>query len=331
MINIIVAIAENDVIGGNNTLLWHISEDLKHFKSITSGHPVIMGRKTYESLGRPLPNRETIVITRSQIEIEGCRVVHSLEEALALFTPKDQIFIIGGAQIYREAMPLADRFYLTRVHKDYEGDTLFPEWDEREWQCVERERFERGAKYEYPFTFEEYRRVATPESEYYIGQATRDDSDLIHNIAKNSFYATFKDIVSEEQNRWMFEDMYSEESLRHRQFDVGQLFFILYLRGEAVGYLSLDREQEHLVHLQKIYLSTKIHGMGYGRHLIEHAFMRAKQMCRGEACRLELEVNRRNPAVDFYHKIGLRIDREINTLIEGTEFIRPDYLMYIEL
>ncbi len=127
MVSIIVAVAENGVIGDKNTLLWHISEDLKHFKAVTTGHPVIMGRKTYESLGRPLPNRTNVVITRQQVEIPGCRVVHSLGEAVALFPGDDEVFVIGGAQIYAQALPLADRFYLTRVFRAYEGDTHFPE------------------------------------------------------------------------------------------------------------------------------------------------------------------------------------------------------------
>ncbi len=156
MIKIIVAVAENGVIGGENRLLWHISEDLKSFKRITSGHPVIMGRKTFESLGRPLPNRTNVVITRSNIEIEGCKVVHSLQEAIDLFNKEEDIFVIGGAQIYAEALEIADRFYLTRVHKSYEGDTSFPAWDESQWSKVHSEHFERGERYEYPFTFEEY-------------------------------------------------------------------------------------------------------------------------------------------------------------------------------
>lgn len=158
MVSVIVAVAENGVIGDKNSLLWHISEDLRNFKRITSGHPVVMGRKTFESLGRPLPNRKNVVITRQDIEIEGCEVAHSLDEALAMFSADEEIFIIGGAQIYREAMPIADRFYLTRVHHSYEGDTSFPEWKESEWQKVDSERFERGEKYEYPFTFEVYNR-----------------------------------------------------------------------------------------------------------------------------------------------------------------------------
>lgn len=159
MVSVIVAVAENGVIGDKNTLLWHISEDLRNFKRVTSGHPVIMGRKTFDSLGRPLPNRTNVVITRQNLEIEGCKVVHSLEEALSLFSPEEELFVIGGAQIYAEALPLADRFYLTRVHHAYEGDTSFPKWNESEWNLMESERFERGEKYEYPFTIEIYERI----------------------------------------------------------------------------------------------------------------------------------------------------------------------------
>lgn len=159
MVSVIVAVADNGVIGDKNTLLWHISEDLRNFKRVTSGHPVIMGRKTFDSLGRPLPNRTNVVITRQNLEIEGCKVVHSLEEALSLFSPEEEVFVIGGAQIYAEALPLADRFYLTRVHHAYEGDTSFPKWNESEWSLMESERFERGEKYEYPFTIEIYERI----------------------------------------------------------------------------------------------------------------------------------------------------------------------------
>lgn len=158
MISIIVAVAETGVIGNENALLWHISEDLRHFKALTTGHPVVMGRKTYESLGRPLPNRTNVVITRQEIEIPGCRVVHSLDEALALFPADEEVFIIGGAQIYAQALPLADRFYLTRVFHAYRGDTRFPEWDEREWKLISSESFSSGANYPYPFAFETYER-----------------------------------------------------------------------------------------------------------------------------------------------------------------------------
>lgn len=158
MISVIVAVAENGTIGDNNTLLWHITEDMKRFRQLTTGHPVVMGRKTYDSLGRPLPNRRNVVISRQDLTIEGCEMAHSLEEALALFQAEEEVFIIGGAQIYAEAMPVADRFYLTVVEHPYEGDTVFPAWDPSDWQLVELERFEQGSAYPYPFRFETYER-----------------------------------------------------------------------------------------------------------------------------------------------------------------------------
>ena len=158
MISIIVAVAANGVIGDNNSLLWHISEDLRNFKRITSGHPVVMGRKTFESLGRPLPNRTNVVVSRTVTEIEGCRVAASLDEAIAMFPEDEEVFIIGGAQIYAQALDSADKIYLTRVEHDYEGDTSFPEWDATCWRLTSREAFPRGEKYLYPFAFEEYER-----------------------------------------------------------------------------------------------------------------------------------------------------------------------------
>lgn len=159
MISIIVAVAQNGVIGDKNSLLWHISEDMRFFKRTTSGHPVIMGRKTYESLGRPLPNRTNVVISRTLGELKGCTVVRSLEEAIALFPTEEEVFVIGGAQIYALALNVADRFYLTRVGHDYEGDTSFPAWNESEWRLISREAYEQGEKYPHPFAFEIYERV----------------------------------------------------------------------------------------------------------------------------------------------------------------------------
>lgn len=158
MISLIVAVAQNGVIGDRNALLWHIAEDLRNFKRITSGHPVVMGRKTYESLGRPLPNRTNVVITRQALELPGCTVVHSLEEALRLFPAEEECFVIGGAQIYAQALPLADRFYLTRVEHPYEGDTRFPDWDPDQWRLIASEAFPCGADYPHPFRFETYER-----------------------------------------------------------------------------------------------------------------------------------------------------------------------------
>lgn len=158
MITIIVAVAENGVIGDKNALLWHIREDMVRFRTITSGHPVIMGRKTYESIGRPLPKRTNVVITRSDLQIEGCRVVHSLDEAFEMFEPSEEVFVIGGAQIYEQALPKADRILLTIVHRPYEGDTSFPTIDPSVWKECSRERFERGEEFDAPFSFVEFRR-----------------------------------------------------------------------------------------------------------------------------------------------------------------------------
>ncbi len=158
MVSIIVAIAANGTIGSNNSLLWHITEDLRYFRQTTSGHAVVMGRKTYDSIGRPLPNRHNVVITRQDIEIEGCSVVHSLEQALELLAAEEEIFIIGGGEIYSAALPLADKLYLTRVQWPYEGDTKFPTWDEAEWDLIRSINFESGAEFPHPFSFEVYYR-----------------------------------------------------------------------------------------------------------------------------------------------------------------------------
>ena len=160
MISIIVAVAKNGVIGDKNSLLWHLREDMIHFRTTTSGHPVVMGRKTYDSIGRPLPKRTNVVITRdTNLAIEGCSVVHSIEEAIAMFESTEEVFIIGGAQIYRQALPLADRIYLTVIDKEYEGDTSFPEIDYSMWRECSREDFSRGEEFEHPFSFITLERV----------------------------------------------------------------------------------------------------------------------------------------------------------------------------
>ena len=159
MISIIVAVAENGVIGDKNSLLWHIKEDMRFFRQKTTSHPVIMGRKTYDSLGKPLPNRTNVVISRTLNHIEGCTVVHSLEEAVALFPAEEEIFIIGGAQIYAQALAIADRMYITHIEHSYEGDTSFPEWNRAEWRLIVKEAVPCGENFRYPFSFETYVRV----------------------------------------------------------------------------------------------------------------------------------------------------------------------------
>ena len=160
MVSIIVAIAQNGTIGDKNSLLWHIKEDMRFFRTTTSGHPVIMGRKTFESLGsKPLPKRTNIVITRADREFEGALTAHSLEEAIRMAGADEEIFIMGGAQIYREALSVADRMYITRVERDYEGDTSFPEIDFSQWKLVDVVRHECGEEYESPFEFRTYDRA----------------------------------------------------------------------------------------------------------------------------------------------------------------------------
>ncbi len=164
MISIIVAVAHGGVIGGDNTLLWHISEDLRRFKRITSGHPVIMGRKTWESLGRPLPGRTNVVITRNAAyHAPGAEVAGSLEEAIAMFPHEEEVFIIGGGEIYRQGMAVADKLYVTHVEADYQGDTTFPEIDPAVWEKCDEEYHERGEQFPHPFRYVDYRRRATSQ------------------------------------------------------------------------------------------------------------------------------------------------------------------------
>lgn len=156
MIKIIVATSKNRVIGNNNELIWKLSSDLKRFKELTTGHSVVMGRKTYESIGRPLPNRRNIIITRNlEYEVEGCEMVSSLEEALLL--TNNDCFIIGGGEIYKQSLEVADKIYLTLVHKEFEGDTTFPELGS-DWATIDTKDFEADDKNEYNYSFIEYDR-----------------------------------------------------------------------------------------------------------------------------------------------------------------------------
>ena len=174
MLSIIVATAKNNVIGGQNKLLWHLPADLKHFKDVTTGHPIIMGRKTFESIGRPLPNRQNIVVTRdAEYAPEGVEVAHSLEEAFALtrgvaapaqdsgdpqaasaegFGGPREVFVIGGGELFRQALPLADRIYLTKIDAEFEGDVFFPELGP-EWREISRQEGTIDENNIYPHAF----------------------------------------------------------------------------------------------------------------------------------------------------------------------------------
>ena len=155
-ISIIAALAENGVIGNNNALIWRLPADLRYFRQKTTGHHIIMGRNTFDSLGgQPLPNRTTVIITRNRnyTAPEGCFVAHSLEEAITLCKNDDEIFICGGSQIYALAFSCATDMYLTRIAHSFEGDAFFPPFDPTQWQLVETENHGADEKNGYDYSF----------------------------------------------------------------------------------------------------------------------------------------------------------------------------------
>lgn len=158
-LSIIAALARNRVIGKDNALPWRLPEDLRRFRALTTGHPIVMGRKTHESLARPLPQRRNIVISRNRdFTAAGCEVVPSLDAALQLCAGADDVFIIGGAALFAQALPLAKRLYLTEVHIDAAGDVLFPAFDASQWRETARERHHAEAGFSYDFV--DYERVS---------------------------------------------------------------------------------------------------------------------------------------------------------------------------
>lgn len=152
LVSLIAAVARDGTIGANNSIPWRIRGEQKYFRAVTTSHPIIMGRKTHESIGRPLPDRRNIVVTRNPgYRAEGCEVFTSLERALAACQGVDEVFVIGGGELYRESLPIADRLYLTEIHADFAGDTHFPDFDRTRWISVSRERHqsENGWTYDY--------------------------------------------------------------------------------------------------------------------------------------------------------------------------------------
>lgn len=141
ILSILVAMASNRTIGINNTLPWRCPEDLRHFKALTLGHHIVMGRKTYDSIGKPLPGRTTVVVTRNRdLKIEGCIIAHSLQEAIAACAEDEEIFVVGGAELYAQALPLADKLYVTEIRQDVAGDAHFPHFDKKLWLETSREK-----------------------------------------------------------------------------------------------------------------------------------------------------------------------------------------------
>ena len=160
MISIIVAITENNAIGKDNDLLWHISEDLKYFKRITLGSPIIMGRKTWESLPfKPLPKRENIVISNNKdYKLDNATVFHSLEEAVQYVKKFENCFIIGGGMIYNTILPFCDKLYITKVHKSFEADTFFPEIDSNQWELESQSEIQKDEPSGLEFQFLVYKK-----------------------------------------------------------------------------------------------------------------------------------------------------------------------------
>ncbi len=161
-ITIIAAIANNNALGKDNDLIWHLPADLKRFKKVTSGHHILMGRNTFESIGKPLPNRTTVIITRnSDYKAEGCIVVDSIEKAIEVAKEDEQIFIIGGAQIYKQtiASNLVDQLDITKVHHAFDADVYFPEIDTAIWKEVSKEDFDSDEKNKYNYSFISYKKV----------------------------------------------------------------------------------------------------------------------------------------------------------------------------
>jgi len=159
MITIIVAVAQNNALGKNNQLLWHLSDDLKRFKKLTLGHTIVMGRKTFESLPGVLPNRKHIVISRnSNYQQSEITVVKSVEQALSIVPKNEEVFIIGGGEIYKLFLEITDKIELTRVYHSFEADTFFPEIEPNKWQLISSEFHPKDSKHKYDFTFQTYLR-----------------------------------------------------------------------------------------------------------------------------------------------------------------------------
>jgi dihydrofolate reductase len=157
IISLVAAAGNNNVIGSNNKLPWKMPADMKFFMNLTLGHPVIMGRKTYESFGKPLRERRNIIISRDKnLSVSGCEVVHSLDDALKLVKEDREVFIIGGAEIYKQSMAIANKIYLTRIYHDFEGDSYFPYIDDTEWKEIKYTEQKTDEKNPYPFAFLEY-------------------------------------------------------------------------------------------------------------------------------------------------------------------------------
>lgn len=159
MISIIVATDKNNLIGKDNDLPWRIPADLAYFKKVTLGSTIVMGRKTYESIGKPLPKRRNIILSRQEFHADGCETLHSIEEVERFNVDGEELFIIGGAHIFKETLPIADFLYLTYIDEEFEGDTYFPEVNEQDWELVSSEKGIKDEKNPYDYFFKKFKRT----------------------------------------------------------------------------------------------------------------------------------------------------------------------------
>jgi len=160
MISLLVAMDQNRIIGKDNQLPWHLPEDLSYFKKVTMGHPIIMGRKTFESIGRVLPGRQNVIVTRNlHFSHDGCIVLHSIEEVKAFAdTANGEVFVIGGSEIFQEILPYADRLYITKIEHTFSGDAYFPDFNEADWMLISSEKGPKNEKNPYDYYFQVYER-----------------------------------------------------------------------------------------------------------------------------------------------------------------------------
>lgn len=160
MISLIVAMGKNNEIGLNNEMPWHLPNDLRYFKEKTTGHVILMGRKTYESIGKPLPNRKSIVLTRQDIELPTeVEIIRDISEIQQIAQQHEQVFIIGGAEVYRQTITIADELFVTQINESFEADTFFPDINKSEWEIVSSEEGLRDENNDYDYTFIQYKRT----------------------------------------------------------------------------------------------------------------------------------------------------------------------------
>ncbi len=162
MLSIVVAMDKNNVIGKDNELIWHLPEDLKHFKNLTTNHTIIMGRKTFESLGRVLPNRKHIIFSRNsdfKVDNENVNIVHNISQIQNLIQSEEEAFVIGGAKIYSLLLPYVKKMYITKIYQEFEGDTYFPQFDEKMWNIINRKKGIRNEKNDLDYEFITYQRI----------------------------------------------------------------------------------------------------------------------------------------------------------------------------